>query len=81
MPRVFIPRIVTEDNALGGSKIEKSLRFNGSSTYLSRTPSSASNRKTWTYSFWFKFGNPAGQQVFFSVNGNSNSTYFDVTLK
>ena len=81
MPRVFVPRIITEDNALGGSKIEKSLRFNGSSTYLSRTPSSASNRKTWTYSFWFKFGNPAGQQVFFSVNGNSNSTYFDVTLK
>ena len=81
MPRVFTSRIITEDNALGGSKIEKSLRFNGSSTYLSRTPSSASNRKTWTYSFWFKFGNPAGQQVFFSVNGNSNSTYFDVTLK
>ena len=34
MPRVFIPRIVTEDNALGGSKIEKSLRFNGDDTYL-----------------------------------------------
>ena len=70
------------DRALGAAKIQRSLRFNSEdTTYLNRTPSSASNRKTWTYSFWFKFGNPAGQQVFFSVNGNSNSTYFDVTLK
>ena len=34
--------------------IDQSLRFNdGDTAYLSRTPS-ASNRKTWTYSFWFK---------------------------
>ena len=32
----------------------KSLRFNGSNAYLSKTPSSASNRKTWTFSFWLK---------------------------
>ena len=33
----------------------RSLRFNdGDSAYLSRTPSSAGNQKTWTISFWVK---------------------------
>ena len=33
----------------------KSLRFNsGDSAYLSRTPSSTGNRRTWTYSCWVK---------------------------
>ena len=36
-------------------KIERSLRFNDNdSAYLSRTPSSAGNRKTWTWSGWVK---------------------------
>ena len=39
----------------GGYQIERSLRFNSAdSAYLSRTPASASNRRTWTYSFWVK---------------------------
>ena len=38
-----------------GYEIERSLRFNSvDSAYLSRTPSSAGNRKTFTLSFWFK---------------------------
>ena len=38
-----------------GYKISRSLRFNPSdSSYLSRTPSSAGNRKTWTWSGWLK---------------------------
>ena len=49
------PQRITSDNALGGMVIERSLRFKRSSnTYLSRTPSSAGNRKTWTYSCWFR---------------------------
>ena len=71
MPRVFIPRIVTEDNALGGSKIEKSLRFNGNDTYLSRTPSSASNRRTWTWSAWIKKSKNATVQDLFSAYDGS----------
>ncbi len=36
----------------------QSARFDdGSSAHLTRTPSSAGNRKTWTWSFWFKRGN------------------------
>lgn len=42
----------------------KSLRFNSAnSTYLSRTPASAGNRKTWTLSFWFKVTTIAGQGI------------------
>jgi len=38
-----------------GYEIARSLRFNsGDSAYLNRTPASAGNRKTLTYSFWVK---------------------------
>ena len=39
----------------GGFRINRSLRFNSAdSAYLNRTPSSAGNRKTWTWSGWLK---------------------------
>jgi hypothetical protein len=42
-------------------QIEQSLRFNDNdSAYLSRTPASAGNRKTWTWSAWVKRGNLGG---------------------
>jgi hypothetical protein len=51
MPFVILPT----NSASGGYDITNSLRFNsGSSDYLSRTPSSATNRKTFTISSWFK---------------------------
>ena len=41
----------------GGYQISRSLRFNDADTaYLTRTPASASNRKTWTWSAWIKRG-------------------------
>jgi len=41
--------------AAAGYEIERSLRFNSAdSAYLNRTPASAGNRKTWTYSVWLK---------------------------
>jgi len=44
----------------GGYEIANSLRFNDDDTpYLSWTPSSAGNQKTWTYSVWVKRGNMA----------------------
>jgi hypothetical protein len=40
-----------------GYEIDDSLRFNDDdSAYLSRTPASAGNRKTWTFSAWIKLG-------------------------
>lgn len=61
-------------------EIERSLRFDSSSsTYLSRTPSSAGNRKTWTWSAWVKKGDiiSSGRQRLFSVRQSttSNQTY------
>ena len=51
---VALPTI-SEDSALGGTVIEKSLRFNdGDNAYLSRTPSGVGNRRKWTFSCWFK---------------------------
>jgi hypothetical protein len=39
----------------GGYQISRSLRFNSAdSAYLNRTPASAGNRKTWTWSGWVK---------------------------
>ena len=44
--------------AAGGYSIDNSLRFNDDdSAYLNWTPSSAGNKKTFTYSFWVKRGN------------------------
>ena len=43
-------------SAAGDYEIERSLRFNkGDSPYLVRTPSSAGNRRTWTWSSWVKY--------------------------
>ena len=57
MGRAVHPHIITDDSALGGSVIERSLRFDrNDNAYLSRTPSSAGNRKTFTYSAWVKLG-------------------------
>ena len=53
-----------------GYEIEQSIRFNKSdSAVLSRTPSSTSNRKTFTISFWFKIGAVGHESAFF-VAGN-----------
>jgi hypothetical protein len=39
----------------GGYQISRSLRFNSAdSAYLNRTPASATNRQTWTFSTWIK---------------------------
>jgi len=39
----------------GDYAIDQSIRFNDDdSAYLTRTPGSTSNRKTWTFSFWWK---------------------------
>jgi hypothetical protein len=48
------------------------------SSYLSRTPASAGNRTTWTYSFWLKKTKITGDQVIFSagIAGNDTICYF-----
>ena len=60
--------------AVAGYQIDRSLRFNDDdSAYLNRTPSSASNRRTWTLSFWVKKHRNSGnaQQIFGQYRSNS----------
>ena len=55
--------------------IARSVRLRASATaYLSRTPASASNRTTWTWSSWVKFGLLTGSQTLFEAqNGTTFS--------
>ncbi len=63
-----------------GYEIERSLRFNDDdSAYLSQTPSSAGNRKTWTWSCWVKRGDlSATSQHIFGNYYNSANDGFNV---
>jgi len=55
--------------------ISKSLRFRSSaSAYLNRTPASAGNRKTWTWSGWVKRGSLGGDNSIFTAYGNGTQT-------
>ena len=52
MGRPFNIHPITDDSALGGSAMARSLRFNDSdNTRLTRTIGSTSNRRTFTYSW------------------------------
>ena len=64
-----------------GYRIERSLRFNSAdSAYLNRTPASAGNRKTMTFSFWVKRSGLSVQQAIFSAGTVSdNNIQFDST--
>ena len=57
---------------VGGYAISNSLRFqSASSQYLSRTPASAGNRKTWTWSGWVKRGSiSSGFPTLFNAGQN-----------
>ena len=64
-----------------GYLIERSLRFNSAdSAYLNRTPGSASDRKTWTWSGWVKLGaNDTEQKPFlFAGTSGNDRTHFNI---
>jgi len=72
--------VLNNSNAIstgGAYNLESSLRLRESaSADLSRTPTSAGNRKTWTWSAWVKLGtvnNTAG--LFMAYGGNSDTQY------
>jgi hypothetical protein len=67
-------------NSGGGYNLESSLRFRSSaSAYLTRTPASAGNRKTFTISMWAKRGKLGTAQYLFSAyNANNNNGLFQL---
>lgn len=65
-----------------GYLLTKSLRFRSSaSAYLNRTPASASNRKTWTWSAWVKRSNPSANGTLFAARTGSGATYFVISFQ
>ena len=61
-----------------GYEINQSIRFNqGGNPYLSRTPSSAGNRRNWTFSTWIKFSirSTNGYHNIFAVRQDSNDFF------
>jgi len=61
-----------------GYNIEKSLRFNSNdSAHLTRTPSSASNRRTFTWSAWIKIDASTDNQNLFSATPSGDGTLQD----
>jgi len=80
---VIIPQVVSasEDRASGAKILGGSLRFNSASShYLNRTPASAGNRKTWTWSGWVKrSGLGATQILFIGRTDTDNKTRIDLS--
>ena len=65
---------------VGAYQVERSLRFNSAdSAYLNRTPASAGNRKTWTWSGWVKrsaLPTSGYSSIFGADSGSGSSFYF-----
>ena len=71
--------LLQNSNAIssGSYTINNSLRFRSSaSAYLNRTPASAGNRKTFTYSLWLKRGNSNADIKLIQVGTGANQTNF-----
>jgi len=72
-----MPLILGSNSPTGGYEVDNSLRFDdGSSDSLSRTPASAGNRKTWTWSGWVKRSGieiTGTQLTLFGASSNSNN--------
>ena len=69
---------VLSANGPSGYNLTRSLRFRASATaYLNRTPASASNRTTWTWSGWVKRGQLSATNniVLFSADNGTNQTF------
>jgi hypothetical protein len=60
-----------------GYQIQRSLRFRSSaSAYLNRTPATAGNRKTWTWSSWVKRGVLGGTQSIIGARLNDDNRMY-----
>ena len=68
--------------AATGYQIERSVRFNSpDSAYLSRTPASSSNRRTWTWAGWVKLSSvTTAPSLFMCRNGGGDSGVSDFII-
>ena len=64
-----------------GYQISRSVRLRSSaSAYFNRTPGSAGNRKTWTWSGWVKRGVLSAQQTLFAAGDGTGANYTQVVF-
>ncbi len=78
IPGAASPLFLATTGAAEAFEISRSLRFNSAdSAYLSRTPSSAGNRKTWTWSAWVKRSKLNGaRRTLFRTNSSQTHISF-----
>lgn len=70
MPNILSPYLLRTCNV---PNIDFSALFFGSSDYLSRTPASSGDRRTWTFSGWVKRGKLGAEQLIFNSRGDANN--------
>ena len=72
------PLLLASAAAAGDTEfsIQKSVRFNdGDSAHFTRTPSAASNRRTFTWSGWFKRSTIDGTHTLFAAGSDANNRF------
>ena len=82
MARAFLPHHITDDRAIGGMVIEKSLsNSEAGNKHLNYTPSVAGNRRTFTLSGWFRFYDFYSRQDFLWMCGADGNNRFQVSVE
>ena len=74
----IIPQLApaSEDRASGAQVIDGSLKFDGAANqYLTRSPSTAGNQRTWTYSVWFKRTDFANEVILFGADEDNTNVH------
>jgi hypothetical protein len=75
----------TSKASSGSYQIDQSIRFNDDdSAYMSRTPASAGDRQTWTWSGWVKRGNLGSWKIFFGAwdgTSGNDTTRLDLAFE
>lgn len=78
---LFSRNILVGASGAQGYQISRSVRLRSSaSAYFNRTPASASNRKTWTWSGWVKRGKLGTSQVLFEAGNPAGTLIGDLFL-
>ena len=82
MSRVFLPHVITDDSALGGAVIERSLRFSATaSPKLTRTFGTNTSNTTKTISFWMKRGSLGSTEGMQNIFCTALSGYIEGRLR
>ena len=82
MSRTFLPHVITDDSALGGSVIQKSVRFDSQDGQLFyRTNGTSTSQYKFTYSVWVKLNRTVQAttdygELLNGYDGNNNNSGF-----